>query len=106
MAVIGIRYPIWSPYVSGGSGVAVVYGTAVTGDHAIEAKITWTRNATPLYGDDKVVEWDNSITGGKITMGLDHLSTALRLSMLGMEGAGSPVTYEDTDIVGPHGGFG
>ena len=26
--------------------------------------------------------------------------------MLGMIGAGSPVTYEDADVAGPHGGFG
>ena len=106
MATVGIRYPIWSPYVSGGDGAVIVYGTAVTGDHAIEANISWTRNSTPLYGDDKAVEVDNSITGGKITLGLDHLSTDLRSSMLGMAGSGSPLTYEDSDATSPHGGFG
>lgn len=106
MARTGLRYPIWSPYASGGSGAAIVYGTAVTGDHAISAEITWTRNSTPLYADDAVVESDNSITGGKITIGVDHLSTSLRSSMLGMAGTGEPLTYEDSDAVAPHGGFG
>jgi hypothetical protein len=106
MAVIGLRYPVWSPYVSGGSGQAIVYGTAVTGDHAVEASIAWERNTNQLYGDDRVVEFDNSIVGGTITMQFDHLGTALRASMLGMVGSGSPLTYEDQDAVAPHGGFG
>lgn len=106
MAVIGIRYPVWSPYVSGGNGAVIVYGTAVTTDSIIEANISWTRNSNPLYADDRAVEIDNSITGGKISLNLDHVSAALRLSMLGMTGSGSPVTYEDSDLAGPHGGFG
>lgn len=107
MATIGIRYPIWSPYASGGSGAPIVYGTAVTGDHAIEASIAWERNTNQLYGDDRVVEYDNSIVGGTITFQFDHLSAALRASMLGMTGdGGNPVTYEDSDAAAPHGGFG
>ena len=106
MATIGLRYPIWAPYVSGGSGEAIVYGTAVTGDHAVEATIAWSRNTNNLYGDDIIVENDNSIQSGTITFGMDHLSTDLRSSMLGMTGSGSPLTYEDSDAVAPHGGFG
>lgn len=106
MAVIGLRNPIWAPYVSGGNGAAIVYGTAVTGDHAIEANITWNRNGNQLYGDDRVVEQDNSVMSGEISFGYDHLSSALRASMLGETGSGSPLTYEISDAVAPHGGFG
>ncbi len=106
MAVIGIRYPIWSPYVSGGEGAAIVYGEAVTTDEIIEANVSWTRNTNVLYASDRAVETDNSITSGKITLNLDDVSPALATSMLGMIGAGSPVTYEDADVAGPHGGFG
>ena len=62
MAVIGIRYPIWSPYVSGGEGAAIVYGEAVTTDEIIEANVSWTRNTNVLYASDRAVETDNSIT--------------------------------------------
>jgi phi13 family phage major tail protein len=106
MAVIGLRYPVWAPYASGGSGAAIVYGTPVVGDHAIEASISWERNTNVLYGDDMPVEQDNSIMSGTITFQFDHLSTALRASMLGMTGSGSPTTYEESDAVAPHGGFG
>lgn len=106
MAGISLSYPIWSPYASGGSGVPIVYGTAVTGDHAIEATITWNRNTNELFGDDMVVEYDNSIQSGEITFTADHLSAALRASMLGETGSGSPLTYEISDAVAPHGGFG
>ena len=106
MAVVGLRYPIWAPYVSGGSGAPIVYGAKVDSDKAIEANIKWKRNTAELYADDMVAERDNSIMSGEITFGFDHLSTDMRVSMLGMEGSGSPVTYEDSDAVGPHGGFG
>ena len=106
MAVIGIRYPIWSPYVSGGEGEAIEYGAPVTSDEIIEANITWTRNANVLYASDRAVETDNSITGGKISLNLDDVSQTLSTSMLGVIGAGSPVTYEDADVAAPHGGFG
>lgn len=107
MAVIGLRYPVWAPYASGGSGAAIVYGTPVVGDHAIEASISWERNTNVLYGDDMPVEQDNSIMSGTITFQFDHLSAALRASMLGMTetSAGSKI-YEDSDAVAPHGGFG
>lgn len=107
MATIGLRYPVWAPYVSGGESSAIVYGTGVAGDHAIEATISWNRNTNKLYADDMVVEQDNSITSGQITFGFDDISTTLKASMLGMTGdGGSPVTYEDSDAAAPHGGFG
>lgn len=107
MAVIGLRYPIWSPYGSGGSGTPIVYGTAVTGDHAVSAVLTWTRNNNPLFGDDAAVEIDNSATGGTITMGVDHLSDSLRASMLGeVETTPGSGIYEVTDAAAPYGGFG
>jgi phi13 family phage major tail protein len=106
MAVIGLRYPIWSPYVSGPAAGVITYGTAVTGDHAIEANVEWDRNENNLYGDDAVCEYDNSIVGGTITFTLDHLSAALRASMLGEAQIGSTGVYEISDAVPPHGGFG
>lgn len=107
MAVIGLRYPIWSPRTSGGAGTPIVYGTPVTGDHAISAVLSWNRNNTPLYGDDVAVEIDNSATGGTITMGVDHLSDALRASMLGeVETTPGSGIYEVTDSAAPYGGFG
>lgn len=107
MAVIGLRYPIWSPYVSGPANGEITYGTAVTGDHAIEANITWNRNENNLYGDDAICEYDNSIVGGEISFTLDHLSAALRSSMLGeTETSGGSGVYQISDAVPPHGGFG
>lgn len=106
MATIGLRYPVWSPYVSGGAGAPIVYGTAVTGDHAIEASLTWNRNTNELYGDDMVVEYDNSILSGEITFGYDNLSAALKASMLGETQIGVTGVYEIADNVAPHGGFG
>ena len=107
MAVIGLRYPVWAPYASGGSGAAIVYGTPVTDAHAIEANISWNRNENNLYADDTIVEYDNSIMSGTITLTIDNLSAAMKASMLGMAetGAGTGV-YEDSDAVAPHGGFG
>lgn len=107
MAVIGLRYPIWAPYTSGGNGAAIVYGTPVEGTHAIEANLSWNRNENNLHGDDTIVEYDNSIQGGSISFTVDNLSAAMRASMLGMveTGTGTGI-YEDSDAVAPHGGFG
>ena len=74
MAVIGLRYPVWAPYASGGSGEAIVYGTPVTDAHAIEANISWSRNTNNLYADDTIVEYDNSIMSGTISLMIDNLS--------------------------------
>ena len=106
MAVIGLRYPIWSPYVSGPAAGVITYGTAVTSDHAIEANVSWSRNENNLYGDDVIVEYDNSIMGGEITFVYDHLAPALRASMLGEVQIGTTGVYEISDAVAPHGGFG
>lgn len=107
MAVIGLRYPVWAPYASGGSGEAIVYGTPVTDAHAIEANISWSRNENNLYADDTIVEYDNSIMSGTISLMIDNLSATMKASMLGMtETSVGTGVYEDSDAAAPHGGFG
>ena len=74
MAAIGMKYPVWAPIESYTPGSPVVYGEGVVMGEAVSADVTWQRANAEQYGDDALVESDDSITGGSITVESTHVS--------------------------------
>lgn len=111
MAFVGMRHPVVATLTAHTAGAEPTYGTGMVMGHAIAGNLTITRNNNPLYGDDTIVEDDNSITTMSLEMGLDDLAENVRTYMLGLvkksTGTGTTVdTYFDTDAAAPYVGFG
>jgi len=111
MAYIGMKYVVAAKLATETPGSPVTYTTGgmVIGK-AISGNVTWNRNDNPLRADDSDAENDNSITGGKIDLGLDDLTDDARVFLLGdkmIAGTGdNPATYETGDAAAPYVGFG
>lgn len=108
MAKVGLRYPVFAPITNENDGAMPTYGAGIVMGHAISADLSFTRSQVKLYADDRVVESDNSITGGTVTMGTDDLTDEVQVAVLGTKE--KTVTggkeYEETGEAAPYGGFG
>lgn len=97
MAFVGLLYAVAAPIQTEADGQAITYGKGQVIGGMMTAEISYTRNSNPLYADDRVMEEDNSITGGTIKMGVDDVNDDARVMMLGdvKEGdAGEEVNHE------------
>lgn len=83
MAFVGLLYAIAAPIQTEADGQAITYGKGQVIGGMMTAEISYTRNSNPLYADDRVMEEDNSITGGTIKMGVDDVNDDARVMMLG-----------------------
>ena len=97
MAFVGLLYAVAAPIQTEADRQAITYGKGQVIGGMMTAEISYTRNSNPLYADDRVMEEDNSITGGTIKMGVDDVNDDARVMMLGdvKEGdAGEEVSHE------------
>ena len=111
MAFIGLRYPVVATLTSHTDGSEPTYGTGMVIGHAIQANLTIERSDNPLRADDRIVEDDNGITGMTLELGVDDVSEAVQVYMLGVAeetGAGTSTvkTYIDNDSTSPDVGVG
>ncbi|MEG0766086.1 MAG: hypothetical protein RR482_00075 [Clostridia bacterium] len=108
MAKTGLLRPTYAPISSEPENAAIVYTAGKTFAHAIQASVTFSRNDTPLYGDDTIIENDNGVTGVEITMGIDDIPEATQVDMLGVSqnGETGAEVYEVTNESAPYVGFG
>lgn len=83
MAFVGLLYAVAAPIQTEADGQAITYGKGQVIGGMMTAEISYTRNSNPLYADDRVMEEDNSITGGTIKMGVDDVNDDARVMMLG-----------------------
>ena len=81
MKKIGLKYPVYALY-SGVTGSAVYTGGAVMGK-AMTAGIAWDKSDVPLYADDVLDDYDQSITGGTETLALNELTYEVQSAVLG-----------------------
>jgi phi13 family phage major tail protein len=104
MKKVGLKYPVCALYND--STGSPVYSNGTVMGKAISAAIAWTKNNVPLYADDAADEWDQSITGGTVTYGLNELIHTIQSLILGhkINGSGELVVNE-LDIA-PYVGFG
>lgn len=73
MAFIGLRHPVVAKVQSHTKGQEPTYTAGMVIGEAIQADLAITRNNNPLYGDDHVVEDDNSITAMQLTLGITDI---------------------------------
>lgn len=108
MAFVGLLYAIAAPIQTEADGQAITYGKGQVIGGMMTAEISYTRNSNPLYADDRVMEEDNSITGGTIKMGVDDVNDDARVMMLGdvKEGDAGEEVYHETGESAPYVGTG
>ena len=105
---VGMMYPVFAPLVSHTDGSMPNYGTGVVIQEARNATVSKTYNENPLYGDDRIVDDDNGMTGLTISFEPTGLSENDRKKLLGEEESevtgisGQWVSDNET----PWGGFG
>lgn len=108
MAFVGLLYAVAAPIQTEADGQAITYGRGQVIGGMMTAEISYTRNSNPLYADDRVMEEDNSITGGTIKMGVDDVNDDARVMMLGdvKEGDAGEEVYHETGESAPYVGTG
>lgn len=108
MAFVGLLYAVAAPIQTEADGQAITYGKGQVIGGMMTAEISYTRNSNPLYTDDRVMEEDNSITGGTIKMGVDDVNDDARVMMLGdvKEGDAGEEVYHETGESAPYVGTG
>ena len=105
---VGMMYPVFAPLTTHTDGSMPTYGTGTVIQEARNATITRTYNDNPLYGDDRIVDDDNGMTGLTISFEPTGLSENDRKKLLGEEESevtgisGQWVSDNET----PWGGFG
>ena len=105
---VGMMYPVWAPLISHTEGSMPVYGTGRRIQEARNANISKTYNDNPLYGDDRIVDDDNGITGLTMTFESTGLSDEDRVALLGEEANATTATGGQwvSDNESSYGGFG
>lgn len=98
MAKIGVKGLTYAPYVSGGEGGAVSYGTGVKlDDYMIRADVSEERADTDFYADDHKIDSDNSMTGTSIALELANFTDDLEKTLLGYVAVNSGAELNVTD---------
>ena len=105
---VGMMYPVFAPLTSHTDGSMPTYGTGKVIQEARNATVNRTYNNNPLYGDDRIVDSDNGLTGLTMTFESTGLSDADRKAMLGEEDYGTSGVSGQwvSDNETPWGGFG
>lgn len=84
MAKIGIKCLTYAPFVSGGDGSSISYGTGVQlADYMIRADVNEERGDVKFYADDHKIDSENSMTGATLSLELANMTDALEKAFLG-----------------------
>ena len=105
---VGMMFPVWAPITSHTDGAMPTYGTGRVIQEARNATVTREYQNNPLYGDDRIVDDDNGMTGLTMTFESTGLSDADRKALLGEEDYGTSGVSGQwvSDNETPWGGFG
>lgn len=106
MAFVGMRYVVFAPIKNEVAGQDIEYDAGVVVGHAIGATVNITRNSEDLYGDDMLIESDNSIVGGTVDMTVDDITDEVTAVMLGHVKGTNATQYYEEDKPSPYGGLG
>ena len=102
---VGMMYPVWAPLNTETEGSLPTYGTGRVVQEARSANVTKEINNNPLYGDDRVVDDDNGMTGLTVNFESTGLSMDDRVAILAETLDSTDGQWED-DSATPYGGFG
>lgn len=103
---VGMMYPVWAPLNSHTDGSMPTYGTGRVLQEARNATVTKEYANNPLYGDDRIVDDDNGMTGLTMSFESTGLSDEDRVAVLGEKPYGTSGGQWETDTETPWGGFG
>lgn len=104
-ASIGMLYPVFAPLDTHTDGSMPVYKAGRVIQEARGASVTYEYNDNPLYGDNRIVDEDNGMTGMTIEFESTGLNDEDRRILFGED------TYQTaaqwvSDSETPYGGFG
>ena len=104
---VGMMYPVFAPLTSHTDGSMPTYGTGKVIQEARNATVNRTYNSNPLYGDDRIVDDDNGMTGLTVSFESTGLTMEDRVSILGEEIVSTSDDAQwESDTETPYGGFG
>lgn len=98
MAYIGLRHIVAAKIKQENENALPTYDAGFLVGRGINADVSFDRADVTLEADDTTVERDNSIVGGAVTLGVDDLSDAARVGLLGDVKVGTDV--EEYDEIG------
>ena len=104
-ANVGLMYPVWAPITAETDGAMPTYGTGRRIQEARSANVTKEINNNPLWGDDRIVDDDNGMTGLTMSFESTGLSDQDRVALLAEEADSEDGQWEG-DNPTPYGGFG
>ena len=102
---VGMMYPVFAPISAHTEGAMPTYGTGFVIQEARNATVNREYQNNPLYGDDRIVDDDNGMTGLTISFESTGLSDTDRVKLLGEEAYGTTAQWV-SDNETPWGGFG
>jgi phi13 family phage major tail protein len=82
MAKLGLKYPVYAAINTETTSAITYTGGAVLAK-AISADVKINSNNAKLYADDALAETDKSFSNGTITFGIDDLTDAVKVALLG-----------------------
>jgi hypothetical protein len=94
MAQVTLKNLIIAPITAEAAGALPTYGTGRKVGHLMKAYISWNRGDVKLYGDDKLVAKDNSVTSGTLSIDTTYLNRADRNMLLDISESNTPGTGE------------
>ena len=105
---VGMMYPVWAPLATHTEGSMPTYSTGTVIQEARNATVNREYANNPLYGDDRIVDDDNGMTGLTMSFESTGLSDADRKALLGEEDYGTSGVSGQwvSDNETPWGGFG
>ena len=105
---VGMMYPVWAPLATHTDGSMPTYSAGTVIQEARSATVTREYANNPLYGDDRIVDDDNGLTGLTMSFESTGLSDADRKVLLGEEDYGTSGVSGQwvSDNETPWGGFG
>ena len=105
---VGMMYPVWAPLATHTDGSMPTYSAGTVIQEARNATVNREYANNPLYGDDRIVDDDNGMTGLTMSFESTGLSDADRKLLLGEEDYGTSGVSGQwvSDNETPWGGFG
>lgn len=104
-ASIGLLYPVFAPLDTHTDGSMPTYGTGRVIQEARGASITYEYNDNPLYGDNRIVDEDNGMTGLTIEFESTGLNDEDRRILFGEDIYNTDGGQWVSDSETPYGGF-
>ena len=111
MAQVTLKNLVIAPLNTETAGSAPTYTSGRKVGHLMKANISWNRGDVKLFGDDKLVDKDNSITSGTLSIDSTYLDRTDRNMLLDLTnyntaGSGEAQEYCLGDEASPYVGAG